>query len=66
MKINEQLTEIILAFILPLLIIFMLNFQIFGEIFGVVNGFYVYLMLGFGEVGLAIMLNLEEKKKVKK
>ena len=59
-KINEQLTEIILALMLPLLIIFMLNFQIFG----VVNGFYVYLILGFGEIGLAIMINSEDKKKV--
>jgi len=58
-NINEQLTEIILACILPLLIIFMLNYQIFGA----VNGFYVYLMLGLGEVGLAIILNLEEDKK---
>jgi len=61
--INEQLTEIILAFILPILIIFMLNFQIFG----VVNGFYVYLMLCIGEIGLAIIIiNNDKKYEVKK
>jgi len=55
---NKYLTEIILAFILPIIIIFIYDIQI--RIFNYDSGLWLYVLLCIGEVCLAIMINLNK------
>ena len=56
---NKHLTEIILAFILPITVLFIYDFQI--RVLKYDSGLWLYLLSCIGECSLAIIIRRKEK-----